>query len=246
MKFLCPSCERIAPAAAFRTEHQTLWLRCARCGEENALELESQSAMPKPAPVAVPTNPPPPAPVLPVEPSAPASPRVLPLRAVSDAVKLAAEAAQAANPFEVPADRCPKCIGARDPDALICPHCGLAFINFRPEESEPSPEVSAAFRRALEAWDVPERHEEVLTIATRRGELAAVGRLYRIRLVAAPLDPVAQRGRDEVLRRASASSDMLRTIDAREPRPPRWQYFAVAILGVGVLALLGVLLKQML
>ncbi len=177
---------------------------------------------------------------LPLQPSLSGAPpsRVVSLRPVTDAVQLAAAAAQSEDPFAVPEDHCPKCVGERPPDALFCPHCGLAWANFRPEQVEVPEELAKAFIHALAGWDEPERHEALLSLAARTGELPAVGRLYRLRWVAAPTDPIAQRGRDEVLRRAAATSEVLR-VQSRPPALPnlaRW-----ALIAVGLMALFGAL-----
>ena len=117
MKVVCPACERIAAAASYREEDGTLWLRCTRCGAESALVVEAPERPTGPLRTA-------PAP-LPEPPEPPAPSRVLPLRpvAVSDAVRLAADAAASADPFAVPEDRCPKCIAAR-PAATARAHRG--------------------------------------------------------------------------------------------------------------------------
>ncbi|HZA49202.1 MAG TPA: zinc ribbon domain-containing protein [Myxococcaceae bacterium] len=169
----------------------------------------------------------------------------MPLRPVGDAVELAAEAARSEDPFAVPADRCPKCIGERPPDALSCPRCGLAYINYVPEETAPSPQLATAFRTAMEKWDEVGRHDAALGTAMQTGELSALGRLYRIRQAAAPLDPVARRGLEEVLRRAAVGSDVLRPTPRGEESAPRWQKIAVMLVGLAVALLMFVLLRQL-
>lgn len=206
-------------------------------------ELMSPGSMPgspgSPPPTFAASTSPPPA-------SSPSAPRVVALRPVTDAVKLAAEAAETEDPFSVPPDRCPKCVGTRSESSETCPHCGLAFINFNPAEAQPSPALAEAFRDAMRAWDDAALQDRALALATERGELPQLGRLYRIRLVAAPLDPVAQRGRDEVVRRASAAGEAMRQLDkSAEPRTPRWQIALLVLLLIGVFALMGVLVRQL-
>jgi hypothetical protein len=101
----------------------------------------------------------------------------------------------------------------------------------------PSPELETALRAALESWDDPFAHERLLALAGARGELAALGRFYRLRLVAAPFDPVAQRGRDEVLRRASVAPAMSLASERGE-KLPRWQYVVLAFLLIGCVGML--------
>ncbi len=222
MKVVCPACEGMARVQSFRVEGAALFLTCARCGVESRAEVvEPPSA--------------------PVEP-----PRVVPMRpvAVGDAVRLAAEAAQRPDPFEVPDDRCPKCVGPRPEEALFCPHCGLAWANFRPEHVAFSEELGRAFLEAMRQWDDASKHEAVLALATRTGELPALGRLYRLRLAAAPLDPIAQRGREEVLRRASAGSEVLRTLPG-SPASSRLTRIAAMVLGFLLLGVVGGLVYRL-
>ena len=236
VKILCPACEGMSRVQSFRVEGNRLFLTCARCGAESAVEVAEPStgtsaAQSLSAPVAF-SAPRVPSPPLTSAPSS-ETPRVVPLRpvAVGDAVRLAAEAARSSDPFAVPDDRCPKCVGQRPADALFCPHCGLAWANFRPEQVEFPDDLRAAFLHAMEQWDEPSRHEAVLALATRTGQLPALGRLYRLRLAAAPLDPVAERGRDEVLRRASAASEVLRTLP-RDTTAPKLARIAAVVLGL--------------
>jgi hypothetical protein len=237
VKVLCPACERMAPVRAFRVEGQALHLVCDRCGTESPLTLAQEA---QPAPDAAPV----PAPPARVEPApVAAAPRVVALRPVSDAVRLAAEAARTGDPFAVPDDRCPKCVGERPPDALFCPHCGLAWVNFRPEQTQVPEELARAFRHALEAWDDPARHDALLALATRTGQLPAVGRLYRLRLVAAPMDPVAQRGRDEVLRRAAAASEVMRARPEEVAGPKLARWAAILVGGVVLVLLAGLVFR---
>lgn len=255
MKFLCPGCERLVPASSFRTEGEALYLTCARCAAENPLDLHGSSA-PAPAPVSSADLSVPVAPYgratspvsLPPPPSAATAlaPRVVSLRSVTDAVKLAADAAGSGDPFGVPEDRCPKCVGARPEHAETCPHCGLAYVNFRAEETLPSKDVAEAFRATMQHWDDPERHDAVLKLATQRGELSSVGRLYRLRLVAAPLDPIAQHGRDEVVRRASAAGEAMHqnVRDDGDARTPAWQVALLVVMAIGLLVMVGVLISQ--
>jgi hypothetical protein len=83
------------------------------------------------------------------------------------------------------------------------------FANFVAAECEPSPELRAAWTELAGQWDDLAAHDRTVALAATRGELAAVGRLYRIHLARQPRDPIATRGRDEVLRRAATSPSML-------------------------------------
>lgn len=104
---------------------------------------------------------------------------------------------------------CPKCIGVRKEGAVVCPYCGLDYARFRPEESRPSGAVASTWLGVVELWESKGAHDKVLALSSERGELAALGRLYRIRLARNPEDAMAKRGREEVLRLAAASSTLL-------------------------------------
>jgi hypothetical protein len=104
----------------------------------------------------------------------------------------------------------------------------------------PSDPLAEAWRATLWGWSEWSLHERLLSMATARGELPAVGRLYRIRLVASPMAPIATRGRDEVLRLAALPPVLARNTPApSQVGPPAWQY---VMLGVFVLFAVGALL----
>src|SRR5690606_25846349 len=86
-----------------------------------------------------------------------------------------------------------------------CASCGLVYACFDAGEQRVSEPLRAAWLSVLERWDDRDAHDRLLSLAVGQGELAAAGRLYRIRLAQAPEDVYAQRGRDEVLRLATAS-----------------------------------------
>ncbi|AKQ63221.1 hypothetical protein A176_000133 [Myxococcus hansupus] len=114
--------------------------------------------------------------------------------------------------FEPPEGVCPKCVAPRREEALACPQCGLVYVNHVPEAQAPSDVLVDAWRTLAARWEDWDAHDRLMTLAAGRGELAMVGRLYRIRLARAPGDTAAQRGRDEVVRRATlvvpSSSDL--------------------------------------
>jgi hypothetical protein len=191
VKYLCESCDRLAEPASLRREAGALVLSCSKCGAETrAAWAEAQA---EPAAAAVPRASAP----------APSSPRVVTLHAVPP-MGSAGE-----DPFTVPEDRCPKCVAPRPEGALSCHGCGLVFANFVAAESTPSDELQAAWKDLTSHWGDVAAHDRVLAAAAVRGDLAAAGRLYRIRLARQPRDPLAVRGRDEVLRLAATTSPLL-------------------------------------
>ena len=126
MKFLCPSCDRLSDIGAFRSEAGALFLKCARCGEENrhAPPADAPAAAASPAP----------------KPQEPAPQKLVFLRAVGAAEGVAIP--QKERAFEVPEGHCPKCVSPADSAQRACVHCGLVFQRFRPEEHLPKPPVA--------------------------------------------------------------------------------------------------------
>jgi hypothetical protein len=78
-----------------------------------------------------------------------------------------------------------------------------------------------------------------------QGELAQLGRLYRLRLADLPTDPYATRGRDEVLRLAVLPSVTSRQMK-QDPQTPVWKYVALTAIILGCLVALFILVRQML
>jgi hypothetical protein len=200
MRYLCDACERLAPPAAFRVEMGVLVMTCARCGQESRARPEealvaavARSSMEE-------------APQGPAPRSAPApSLKVVALRPSEEQVREAAALARSEDPFAVPSGFCPKCIAARKEGVAACASCGLVYANFSPGEHQVSEPLRAAWLSVLARWDDRDAHDRLVSLAVGRGELAMAGRLYRIRLAQAPEDLYAQRGRDEVVRLATAS-----------------------------------------
>lgn len=127
-----------------------------------------------------------------------------------------------------PAGYCPKCIGPRKDGAVVCPFCGLEYARFRVDEFRPSPVLSSTWLGVVELWESKGAHDKVLALASERGELAGLGRLYRIRLARHPEDAMAKRGREEVLRLASAGSAFM-------PSAPPDKRAKMRMAGLGVL-----------
>jgi hypothetical protein len=158
------------------------------------------------------------------------------LRAVPDSSASPAPAAAPSSddPFMPPPGFCPKCIGVRKDGAVVCPYCGLDYARFRADEFRPSPVLSSTWLGVQELWESKGAHDKVLALASERGELAVLGRLYRIRLARQPEDVMAKRGREEVLRLASAGSSLLAT-------PPPDKRTKLKTAGLGLLFLLLVM-----
>lgn len=237
MRYLCDSCERLAPPAAFRVEMGVLVITCARCGQESrarpeealvAAVAETQAEASQPAP-ALRSN------------TAPAL-KVVTLRPSEEQVREAAALARSEDPFAVPPDFCPKCISVRKEGAESCASCGLVYANFDPGEQRASDSLRAAWLSVLERWDDRDAHDRLLSLAVGQGELAAAGRLYRIRLAQASDDVYAQRGRDEVLRLATASPAAFKA--AAAPGTSKGQVLAGILLFLLVMAMAFLIFRQ--
>ncbi len=250
MKFVCDSCERLVPLEQFRTEGDVLIARCSKCGAETRSSASSEAAA-APAERGGAPTPSPSAPGLAPARSnlalASAGPsNVVALRTPAiEAVEAAARSA--ANPFEVPEGLCPKCLSARPPEAKECPSCGLHFELGSPELELPG-WLREGWVALLGHWDDEAKHEALRNEAVQKGELAPVGRLYRLRLAWQPLDPIATKGRDEVLRLALLPS----TLPARKPAGDEagtWKWvvligFFVVMAGALVLLALNLLKER--
>ncbi|WP_224246983.1 hypothetical protein [Hyalangium gracile] len=201
MRYLCDACERLAPPAAFRVELGVLVMTCARCGQESRARPEEALVAAVAQTAAEATSPQVPAPRTNTAPAL----KVVALRPSEEQVREAAALARSEDPFAVPPGFCPKCIAVRKQGVEACASCGLVYANFDPAEQQVSEPLRAAWLAVLERWDDRDAHDRLLSLAVGRGELAVAGRLYRIRLAQAPEDLYAQRGRDEVVRLATAS-----------------------------------------
>ncbi len=236
VKYVCEACERLVPPAEFRIEDGLLVLKCPRCDVETrgaaehspsersaTLRISLPTSLVEEAQAALETSRP--MPTLRVVPGGPSAP-------VQDA-------RPPEDPFRPPPGHCPKCIARRGEGARQCAFCGLDYELYQPEELEPSETLATAWRGVWESWERPETHDKVLALAAEKGELAALGRLYRIRLAHLPEDAMAHRGRDEVLRLASAGSLMLST-------PPPDKGVKVKMAGLGLLFLLALVMAAVL
>lgn len=119
-----------------------------------------------------------------------------------------------ADPLAAPEEVCPKCISPRAPAAESCGKCGLRFATAHPEYYAPSPTLETAFRSALQSWQAPATHSTLFKAALVKGELAALARLYRIRVCRDPSDLAASDALSRIVEQTTSSA-------LPEDRPPR-------------------------
>lgn len=232
MKFLCPKCERLVELRDFQVEGATLVLTCPACG--NAAKVPNAAAAVERPPLQLA--------------SISGASNVVTLRSAgTDAITAAADAANR-GAFEVPAGRCPKCVALRQPSAVSCFQCGLTFAQFDPTQVAVPPWLQQAWVSLLGDWGNETLHTELRQRAMNELELAAVGRLYRLRLASNPEDPFALRGRDEVLRMAVVPSALLANEKSvlTEKVSPRWKIAIVGFSLLFALAVLGFMARAML
>jgi hypothetical protein len=212
----------------FRVEGAVLHVTCGRCGQETTVmpapggadaapplreprapSLPEASAGPAAAATAAvaraessPSRPPSQPPRISLASSPMASNVVMLRTATVEAVERAQRAAEG-DPFEAPKDLCPKCL-ARRADGPSCPHCGVVFQAFQPDNLTPPQWLRDAWLELLRDWGNDAAHEALRLRAQQEGALTLLGRLYRLRLAVEPADPIAEKGRTDVLRLASA------------------------------------------
>jgi hypothetical protein len=240
----------------FRLEGGTLIVTCGACG------LDSR-AQPNPAgPSETPTSSAPreSTPAAPADSTMPAtaSPTEAPRDALGEVPARAtlrtptgeaiarATATVDARAFEVPLGHCPKCISKRSGDAFACPSCGLVFAQADALSFNPSDWLKQQWLELLQGWGDDARHEALRVEAMNKGELAEMGRLYRLRLADLPEDPYALRGRDEVLRLAVLPQLTVRQVSTVPPPPAMWKYLASGAVIIGCIAALIIMIRQIL
>lgn len=228
MKILCPHCERLLPVSQFRVEGAVLVVTCAACGAESRSEEPRALA----APGAVAFSAPPRVSLASVE----GASNVVVLRTAGhEAVNKAALAAEQPEPFLAPDTVCPRCISPRT-GSPECPHCGVRFEGYDETLAHPPRWLREEWLGLLRDWGNEAKHAQVRRKAQQLDALAAVGRLYRLRLVAVPEDPIAAQGREDVLRLASVPMSYGAPDDTLERRRR-----IVTLVGAGVVLVLAVL-----
>lgn len=237
MKYVCESCERLVEVKGFRVDAGALVLTCSACGQESRT-----GTTPAVAPAAPQPGPLPPRPQLA---STQAGSNVVELRLSNKESIERARTVAAESPFAVPEGHCPKCISPRAPDAKSCRSCGADFSLLSADMMMPTPWLQTAWVALLGRWGELDQHDALVVEALGKGEMPALGRLYRLYLSRVPADPLAQRGREEVVRRASVPG-----LTSMAPRGPQETspllLGLVAALGLAVLVGIILLMRSLL
>ena len=232
MKYLCDSCGRLVDARLFRVDAGALVLNCDTCGQESRTS---------PAPARPPPEEPPaPRPQLA---STPAGSNVVELRAPTRDGSERARALATQGPFAVPDGHCPKCIAPRT-GGSACSNCGADFSLVTADGLMPESWLQEGWVKVLNNWADTGAHDALSLLAFEKGELAALGRLYRLFLAHVPDDPLARRGREEILRRASVPA--LVAAPPQKKGEPAWKVALTIVSGLGALFALYLLIRALL
>lgn len=236
MKILCPHCERLLAVTRFRVEGGVLVVTCGGCGAE--LRSEEPRALASPGPVSISS-----APRVSLASVEGASNVVVLRTAGHEAVSKAAIAADLPEPFRAPPTVCPRCISPRT-GAAECPHCGVRFETYEEALALPPRWLRDEWLLLLRDWGNEAKHAQVRRKAQQLDALAAVGRLYRLRLAAVPEDPIAAQGREDVLRLAAVPMNYGPMEDSVEQRRKVVTFAAVVVASLLAILALWVLLRR--
>lgn len=213
MKVLCEACGRLLDLTVFRFDGGSLVIACTGCGVEH--RAEGEVPLPPPSvPPLVPKE------RVPVPSTSPFASNVVALRDIGAEAAARAAKSIGERPFDAPSGRCPKCIASRIPADPSCRQCGLVFSQLDDAALSPSDWLRDQWLSLLARWSDTGAHDTIISQGMLRGELPAMGRLYRIRLADMPDDPLARRGRDEVLRHAGITAPTGDTGYAPETKSP--------------------------
>ncbi len=242
VRVLCPRCERLAELTTFRMEGATLVVTCVGCGEASRVEAAVQAPAQVAAPMlSRPVSQPPRVSLA----STDGGSNVVVLRTAGhEAIAKAARAADDA-PFAVPDNLCPRCIAPRA-SAKECPHCGISFEKYEESMTMPPRWLRDAWLELLRDWGNEAKHQQVRRKAQQLDGLAAVGRLYRLRLASVPDDPFAAEGRADIVRLASVQMNFTPAAAGDDPVLRRRRNVVLGLGGFGGLVLVLWVLRMFL
>lgn len=183
MKFLCEKCARLVAVHEFRVDGLALVLVCPECGTEARSEVTAHATGLK----VVASN-----------------------ESESGAGSEESDAevvdVRADPRFDPPENACPKCITPHPSRAPTCERCGLVFANAEPSQFRPSERLRQTWIEVCERWGEASMHTRVLEQAVAENSLAALARLYRIRLARTPNDAQAQLRVAQLVERISSQA----------------------------------------
>jgi len=134
---------------------------------------------------------------------------------------------------------CPKCGAKRKrPDATACASCGLAVEKMAAFESARDASVPdvlhVAWTRAIEAWEDPARHDELMRLVAANNCYAWAAGRYRTR---PEDDAIAQRQLERIRRAAEAT--MLASATVREKAQPMPYRATTAVLAMMIIVIVA-------
>lgn len=188
----CPHCACLDAPNALALEDGEIVASCARCAKRFTLGRVEERAPKLRLVEREREQPPPPTPRA----------RWLPVDLTELELDLALRSERHEEALSVPDGHCPRCVAPRGA-ASACASCGLDFERMSLDALQPPTWLRERWLKTWLRWNDEGLHADLLERATRSGELAALGRLYRLRLARMPGDAVAERARVEVVRRAS-------------------------------------------
>lgn len=189
----CPHCACLDAPTSLVVDEGAVIASCARCSRRFTLGRVVERAAtlrlvePREAPRRAPAG----------------RPTWLPVDLTELELEAALSGEQRGDALRVPEGHCPRCVTPRADAHASCPSCGLDFARVSLEALQPPTWLRERWVRTWARWGDDGLHADLLELATKNGELAALGRLYRLRLAQAPGDALAERARAEVVRRAS-------------------------------------------
>lgn len=135
---------------------------------------------------------------------------------------------------------CPKCESLRRDPRGACPRCGLAadrMASYAKDTEAAIPDVlTAAWDRAVETWDDPARHDEVIRLVSQHDAFTWAATRYRTRAG----DPIGDRQLARV--RKAAEATLYASATARKDNAPKpYRALTAVLIMLIVAAIAGML-----
>ena len=143
-------------------------------------------------------------------------------------------------------DPCPKCGTPRDAARTNCASCGLAHAKMaafeKARDAVPEP-LTNAWQQAVDHWDEPARHDEVLRLVTANDAYAWAAAHYRDRIKANADDTIAKEHLDRV--RRAAEAQLLTNAATRQAKLPGPYRNTMVMIGIMIIAIIAGLVYAM-